>query len=681
LDGLEKKVQRMDEEHSRIRAPLVVTGPDGSEIFTVGVDSAGRARATVGVPGGSHLILGINDQGSGISLKDSSGTTRAQIGAGSEQAFVWVEDGVAKSLLGTGTADGSGSGLTVTKGDIRQISLVADKSGGAMKTFDVAGTPIAEISAAEDTPLLLYDLAGKPFFSVGLPQTGKRLLTLGDPSSTRAEMGITTDGSGAFLAMVDKAGISRATMTIDEEEPAFSAADSSGKDIFSVGPKGQGGPVQLTVGDADAAAAMLGVFAGGSGSFVSMQDKSGAQRAAMTADAGEEPILLRNADTAKVFSVGPANGEGGPMRLVIGEEEKGHASMGIVGADGGALVSLFDSAGALRATVNSDKSGSIMLTDADANATFYVGESGDGGPMQIVLGDDGKEHVDIGLFGGGGADGSYFTLYDSAGKERTLISTDATKLMSLYDPDGQPVFTVAARSSNGDGIDLKVGSPDKAHFQTGVLSDGSGTYLSLYDNGGTERAQITATEKSTQMQLTDANMTADLGSDLLSDKAGLFMSRDDVNFASIRFDKAQGGSIRLGDEAGKQMVGIGRDQTGGGGVIGLNGSGGGKPVAQMSASGEGGSISLIETSSGKARVHMEASTTGDFALEGDGGSFVAKGGTAGRMQIAAQDGTVLVDVYETKSGLGAVAVGPGGDGVAASLGNIGKPASALLGKK
>ena len=30
IDALEAKVQRMDDERSRIRAPLVVTGPDGS---------------------------------------------------------------------------------------------------------------------------------------------------------------------------------------------------------------------------------------------------------------------------------------------------------------------------------------------------------------------------------------------------------------------------------------------------------------------------------------------------------------------------------------------------------------------------------------------------------------------------------------------------------------------------
>lgn len=681
LDTLEKKVERMDDEHSRIRAPLVVVGPDQSEVFTVEVDSAGRGRLRLGNPGGSHVIIGMTDQGSGISLKDSAGESRVVISAGSDLSQVWVEDSKAKTVLGSST-DGSTSGLVVFKGDVKQLELATDKSGGVLKTFDVAGTPIAEISGAEDTPFLLYDLGGKPFFSVGLPDTGKRLLTIGDPSSTRAELGITTDGSGAFLAMVDNAGISRATMTVDEEEPAFSAADSSGKDIFAVGPKGQGGPVQLTVGDADAAAAVLGVFTGGSGSFVSMQDKSGAQRATMTADAAEEPILLRNADSAKVFTVGPANGEGGPIRLVVGEEEKGHAALGIAGPDGGALVSLFDGAANLRATLSSDKFGAILLTDADANLDFYVGEAEGGGPMQLVLGDDKKEHVDIGLFGGGGgANGSYFTLYDSAGKERTLISSDATKMIWLYDPDGQPVFTVGTAGDNA-GVDLKVGAPDKAHFQTGVLSDGSGTYLSLYDPGGTERAQITGTEDSTQMSLNDAKMTVDLGSDTKGTRAGLFLSDGDLNYASLRFRKDEGGSVVVSNSKGEAVGQLAADKAGEGGALGLVGPGGGnKPVARLFGGTDGGSLMLFDTS-GKERVFAGASTKGDITLFGDGGAFaMTSGESAPSMDLSDSAGTVLASVYVTKGGLGAVAVGPGGNGVASTLGNMGLAASALLGKK
>jgi hypothetical protein len=42
---------------------------------------------------------------------------------------------------------------------------------------------------------------------------------------------------------------------------------------------------------------------------------------------------------------------------------------------------------------------------------------------------------------------------------------------------------------------------------------------------------------------------------------------------------------------------------------------------------------------------------------------------------------VLFKAYVTKSGLGAVSVGPAGNGAATTLGNMGLAASALLGKK
>jgi hypothetical protein len=51
------------------------------------------------------------------------------------------------------------------------------------------------------------------------------------------------------------------------------------------------------------------------------------------------------------------------------------------------------------------------------------------------------------------------------------------------------------------------------------------------------------------------------------------------------------------------------------------------------------------------------------------------------MDISDVSGAVLYSAYVTKSGLGAVVVGPAGNGTAATLGNMGLPASALLGKK
>jgi hypothetical protein len=65
-----------------------------------------------------------------------------------------------------------------------------------------------------------------------------------------------------------------------------------------------------------------------------LHDDAGKQRANLTADKTDAPFALFDAEHNQVFSVGPANGEGGPMRLTIGQEEKAHAALGAIDSDG-----------------------------------------------------------------------------------------------------------------------------------------------------------------------------------------------------------------------------------------------------------------------------------------------------------------------------------------------------------
>jgi hypothetical protein len=614
LEALEQKVERMNEQRSTISAPFTVLGPgaDGQPIFTITVDEGGRPRLTVGGAGGASVVIGMTQQGSGISLRDSEGANRVQLAAGAEQSQIWVEDKVAETRLGT-AADGSSTGLTVTKGDTKEIELATDASGGALKTFDVKGVPIAEISAAQDTPLLLYDFDGKPFFSVGLPEGGKRLLTLGGASGARVELGLFTDRAGSFVSVLDKSGLQRAALTADPEEFPISAADEKGKDIFTVGPVDKsGGPVQMTVGDPDAAHVQLGLYAGDSGSFVSALDKSGIQRAALTADSAEPPISVSDAEGTKVFEVGPAT------------------------------------------------------------------ETGSDGPLRLTLGKKDAAHIGIGLFTDDA--GSYLHLFDKEAKLRSEVTADPTSMpISLFNAQEEPIFTVGDPETPTE-PELVLGLRNAAHLQAGVLKGSAGSYLSLYDDGKTERAQITATEKSTQMQLNDANMTVDLGSDLKSDGAGLWLSKDDLDFASIRFSKAKGGSVLVNDPRGSPGVALQAGVGDEGGRVAIAGPGGAKIIGKFWGTADGANLSLYDAS-GKERVAGRASQKGDLTLFGDGGALgMTSGETAPSLDISDPAGTVLFSAYVTKSGLGAVAVGPGGDGVAGTL-TGGKPASALLGKK
>ena len=322
---------------------------------------------------------------------------------------------------------------------------------------------------------------------------------------------------------------------------------------------------------------------------------------------------------------------------------------------------------------------SIALYDRQGKPTFSVGEPSGGGPLRLLVGDEDKAHGMLGLVGG--EYGAHLGIFDAQGKQRAAIYGEGPDLMALYDADGAPTFSVGIPEGGGS-ITLNVGERDKARLQTGVLKDGSGTYLSLYDQANTERAFVTAAEKSTRMSLNDANMTADLGSSLDGDIAGLVMRSSDgsIDYASIRFHKAEGGFMVVKDPEGNGVLQLTATKAGGG-QLAVAGPGGGKIIGRFWGESDGGKLALYDTQ-GKQRVAASASNKGDLNLFGAGGTFTATSGeTHPTMQLSDSGGNVLVEAFINGNGLGAVAVGPDGNGVASTLGNMGLAASALLGTR
>ena len=116
------------------------------------------------------------------------------------------------------------------------------------------------------------------------------------------------------------------------------------------------------------------------------------------------------------------------------------------------------------------------------------------------------------------------------------------------------------------------------------------------------------------------------------------------------------GVISIYDKAGKMSVGIGTVSSEN--VVTVLGPGESKWRGRLSVGAQKANLSLL----------------------GAGGALaLTSGDKAPSMDITNPAGNVLVSAYVTKSGLGAVAVGPAGDGVAGTL-TGGKAASAILGK-
>jgi hypothetical protein len=685
LDALKAEVKRMNDERSTkalatgvndlstIKAPFTVVNDANEPIFHVGIDSAGQTRAIIGKSGGANLRLGFNQPNVPvITLSDSAGVVRAELNS-TGQLFIQGKD--ATVTLGTSTDESGKPGLFIKNDRASLIELAIEDIGGSIKTFAMDGKSVVELSASKETPLAINDHAGKPVISVDLADDGRGQITVGNHEADHVQIGQTVGGAGTFVYLASGEGASgRTIITRDDTKPAFSATYNDGREYFAVGPLDANGPALMTVGVKDKAHAVIGALAGEAGSFVSLHDDAGIQRANLTTDKTDAPFALFDAEHNQVFSVGPANGESGPMLLTIGQEEKAHAALGAADSDGSYLY-LCDPDGKVRTSARSDPAHGFEMFDADDEPLFAVGEPTAGGSMRLVLGEAEKEHLFLGM--ANDPIGAALHLYDPAGKLRASVDATDDAGIALYDREDKPYFTVG----NPQVPTVIVGDGDKAHARFGVLPSGEGSTLSLFDDGGTSRGHIIATQKSTTLNLNDGNMRADLGTDLTTEGfAGLTLGRDDKDLVILQMNSSKGGRLIAFGPSGIPVARLG-PRAGLGGELSVAGPGGGLPVVALWGGEAGGNIAIYE-SLGSPRVHMEASEKGTFTVAAASGAlFQVEASDRASMTLANAAGDPVVTAFENTSGLGVVSVGPKSSGVAAMLGSMGIAASALLGKK
>lgn len=669
---LKIQIERMMADRSTLKAPFTVVNDANVTIFSVSLDDAGQPRMQLGGAGGAQVAVGFTEGGGGMSFKDSGGTTRAQLTATPKGAQIVLDSDSTKVTVGP-TTDGSKGGIFVERGGTPMAELSAGTSGGEFLTFDSTGTALATISNAENMPLTLYDSKGTACFSVGPESDGGSVrMTIGDPAGPRLQAGVTENNTGSYMSLLDQSGTERASVIASGDGIGFSLFDAAGAEVFSADLNG--GTPNLRVGDAAGPRLQAGVPSGGAGSYLNLIGNGEAKRVALSASATGAPLTLFDTQATQIFAI---NVDDRYPEMLLGDTTAARLRAGVSATGDGAFLSLSDKSNVER-VILSTLEGESAISVLNSEPLEYFGVKLNDDKPTMVLGNVTGASITAGETSSG--DGMFLNINDAKTALRVaFMAQELEAPLVLLDPQSEPIFVVDYQQ---EAPTLTVGKPDAARLQTGPLADGSGSYWSLYDSGNTERGSVTAAEKSTQMQLNDTHMTADLGSDLKSDKAGLFLSGDELNYASIRFSKELGGSIRLGDKSGVQAVGIGAGDDKQGGNIGLSGPGGGSVIASLWGGPDGGILSLYEESSGSARVQLNASKTGDFNLYGEGGAFTASSGeNTPTMQISDAGGTVLVEAYVTRAGLGAVAVGPAGNGVAGTIGMGMKAASALLGKK
>lgn len=140
--------------------------------------------------------------------------------------------------------------------------------------------------------------------------------------------------------------------------------------------------------------------------------------------------------------------------------------------------------------------------------------------------------------------------------------------------------------------------------------------------------------------------------------------------------------IHLGNQLGNVVAGL-HGNDAGGSVI-LTGPGGGNTAAKLGVNNLGGFLSVFPRSGGNARAEVRGS--GEIAVFAATGKVVgtlyADRKDAGYLNVGDSSGSVLAEMGVTRDqGVGFVKLGPGGGGIAQSMNGIGRPASALIGKR
>jgi hypothetical protein len=460
---------------------------------------------------------------------------------------------------------------------------------------------------------------------------------------------------GSDLAALQRelADLRQRVQTLEERPATFKApfivTDGQDREILRVAIAGDTKQAKLVLGSESAARFEAGVADGGIGSFVTLIDQAGVERTSIAANANGTTIGLTSAQGFEIFKAGV---EAEEIKLTLGTEPGARLEAGVEKGGDGSFLKLTDKA-------NTEQ---VAATATDT--------------PRLVVGAEEGARLQAGVLEG--QTGAFMSLIDKANAEGAFIVADAeSTAIALADDQNEEFFSVRFV---GQQPRLTVGKPEGARLQAGLTTGDDGSYLSLIDGGGEERASITARATQTQLSLNDNFMQADLGSsDETGKRAGMFLGKDDIVLASLRSDPAEGGTVTVMNPKGEAVAGLLADDEGG--EFHVAGPNGGVSQALIGGTSQGGLLALYD-SAGNPRVHMEAAKQATFAIEAETGAVtMTTGETAPRLEVGDSTGMALVQLGITKGGVGMVLTGPGGNGPAGTLGAGLQAASSIQGRK
>jgi hypothetical protein len=209
--------------------------------------------------------------------------------------------------------------------------------------------------------------------------------------------------------------------------------------------------------------------------------------------------------------------------------------------------------------------------------------------------------------------------------------------------------TIEELQSRIEALERRKPPPMNAATLPFSIRDAKGKVRFLMDAGGDDNGAVMVIMNSKGLPGVGLSALEDGGSVEVTDESG-------ARVASLR-SLLNGGILRVSHQDGRSV------EVDGGAGVKVQGSDDNAHV-QLYSDGKSGQVNVYGGSGGHAVAQMRTISSG-----------------AGRLTLTNGDGSILLDAGATPSGVGLLKLGPDGNGAAGTIGNNGRAASSLQGKK
>lgn len=475
----------------------------------------------------------------------------------------------------------------------KRIEALEERTSAVEAPFtvrDAQGREIFRIDEVNGQPELVFGTEAMRLLSIAVDrETRSPKLVLGKENGARFEVGIAESGNGAFVTLVDQAGVERVSIAADIHATTISLTSAQGFEILNAGVENE--EIALVLGTDPGARLEAGLSEGGESSFLKLTDKGNNDRVSLAAGGEEAPLALSDEQADPFFTV---KVEQEAPQMVLGKGDAARLQAGVTKGGAGSFISLIDQANSENAFITAEGADTVLALADEQNAEFFSVRFVQQKPRLTVGTPDGAR-LQAGVTTGG--DGSYLSLIDGSDEERASITAlTSNTVLSLSDQHMQTDLGSTDESGKRGGlffgkdelafVSVRAGATDggsvtvmnaKGDAVAGILADDEGGEVHVTGpNGGVSQAMIGGTSRGGLFYLYEPSGHPRVS--LEGMKAGSVTVQGDAGV--IRMTSGETAPrVELGDSAGTPVVQLGVT-TDGAGIV-RTGPGGNGPAGTL----------------------------------------------------------------------------------------------------